>query len=573
VLFSNADGSADGVITGNLNKRLLEAGSRANLDERNAFRALGGVKGEFAPGWNYDAYYFYARTRNGNVQEGNASRSLFQAGLLDGTVNPFGLNSLTPEAIQSFSILTQNTDISQLQVASGTITATPFNLGLGAQDVGIAIGSEWRSVSSRFIPDTALSSGDVIGFNAGNPTAGGYDVWEIFGEVDVPILADRPGFYRLGVRGAARYSDYSLDAVGGVFTWAASGEWAPIPDITIRGGYQRAIRAPNVGELFGGQAQGFPAATDPCSLASAVTNATINALCRATGVPAAAIGTGVGLQPNAQIEGLFGGNPNLEEERSDSYTVGVVIRPQFIPNLNITVDYFNIKVDNVVTVAGGGVNNILNLCYNVIQDANSAICQLINREPNTGIIQSPFVVEANNANLASLETSGIDLQVDYGTELGFGLISETSRLAFSFVGTWTDTNDLTPVASLPDDLIRCAGNFGLNCDDPQSTFKWNTRLSWIDGPVTTSIRWRHLSATDDDDDTTDFIVESIESFDYIDFAISVDIQDNVGLTFGVNNLFDKNPPIIGDNQEQANTYPGTFDVLGRDYFVSANFTF
>lgn len=571
--FSNANGTADGVITGNLNKRLLEIGSRAGIDERSSFRALAGFKGSFAENWNYDAYYFYSRNRNSQIQNGNVSRSRFQAGLLNGTVNPFGNGSITPAAATAISIVTQNATISTLEVATASVTGTPFNLGLGAQDVGVAFGAEYRTVGSEFIPDTALSSGDVIGFNAGQPTKGNYNVAEIFGELDVPILADRPFFHRLGVRGAARYSDYSLQAVGGVFTWAASGEWAPIPDITFRGGFQKAVRAPNVGELFGGQSQGFPPATDPCSLATARTNATINALCVATGVPASQVGAGVGLQPNAQIEGLFGGNPNLGEERSESYTIGAVIRPQFIRGLNITVDYFNITVDNVITVAGGGVNNILNLCYNVIQNANSPICNLINREPNTGIIQSPFVVAANNANLASLETSGIDVQVDYSTVLPFGLHGEESRLAFSFLGTWTDKNITTPVAALPNDIISCAGKFGLNCGDPQSTFKWTSRLSWVDGPFTTSVRWRHLSATRDDDDATDFIVERIKAYNFFDLTMSVDVTDNVGLTAGVNNLFNKKPPIIGDNQEQANTYPGTFDVLGRDFFVSARLRF
>jgi iron complex outermembrane recepter protein len=561
----------DGIVTGNINKRLLEVGPRAALDERNAFRALIGAKGTISEDWSYDASYFYARTRNSQVQNGNVSRSLFQAGLLNGTVNPFGNGSLTQAAVDSFSITTQNSDISELQVATAAVSGTPFNLGWGGEDVGIAVGAEWRSVASSFLPDTALSSGDVIGFNGGDPTSGGYSVKEVFGELRVPVIADKPGFHRLDLNAAARYSDYSLPAVGAVFTWTAGAEWAPIQDITFRGQYQKAVRAPNVGELFAGQAQGFPAATDPCALPSAATDATIRALCIATGVPAASVGS-PGIQANAQIEGLFGGNPDLQEEKSTSYTFGTVIRPSFIPKLNITVDYYNIKVNNVISAAGGGVNNILDLCYNTIQNAADPICQLINRNSD-GAIESPFVVQATNANLANLAVSGVDAQIDYSIPLGFGLAGDASTLKLGFLGTYTLSNDTTPLSSLPDDVIECAGKFGLNCGDPTAKYKWSARMSYIDGPLTASFSWNHLSSVRDDDDDTDFSVEKLGAYDNFDLSFSLDVNDNLNLTAGVNNLFDKRPPIIGDNQEQANTYPGTYDVLGRDLFVAVGFRF
>lgn len=561
----------DGIITGNINKRLLEVGPRAALDERNAYRALVGLKGKIADDWNYDASYFYARTRNSQVQEGNVSRALFQAGLLDGSVNPFGNGSLTQAAVDSFSILTQNAEISTLEVATASISGTPFNLGWGGQDVGVALGAEWRGVGSRFIPDTALSSGDVIGFNGGDPTRGGYSVKEVFGEVRIPIVADQPFFHRLDLNGAARYSDYTLAAVGGVFTWTAGAEWAPIRDITFRGQYQKAVRAPSVDELFLGQTQGFPAATDPCALASAATNAAIRAVCIATGVPAASVGS-PGIQGNNQIEGVFGGNPLLQEETSTSYTFGAVIRPSAIPNLNLTVDYYNIEVKGAIGAAAGGVNNILDLCYNTIQNANDPICQLINRNGD-GAIESPFVVQATNVNLATLKVSGIDAQLDYAHRLGFGLFGDESKLKFSVLGTYTISNDTTAVPSLPNEVIRCAGRFGANCGDPVAKYKWNARVSWADGPLSTSVNWSHLSSVRDDDDDTDFSVERLRSYDTIDLTMSFDVNDNFNLSMGVNNLFNKQPFIIGDNAEQANTYPGTYDVLGRDFFVSAKLVF
>ncbi|HEX8192452.1 MAG TPA: TonB-dependent receptor [Allosphingosinicella sp.] len=554
------------------NTRTTQISNRNQADDRNAFRVLTGVRGNISEDLTYDAYYMFARTRNSQIQEGNVSRTAFVNNAANGTCNFFGANLLSDTCINNISILAQNTEISQLQVAQASVAGSLFETPWATDSVGFALGVEWRSMSASFIPDTALSSGDVVGFNAGQPTGGGYNVKEVFGELRIPLVQDN-FFHRLELTGAARYSDYSLDAVGGVWTYAGGVEFAPIRDISFRAQYQRAVRAPNVQELFGGNSVGFPPATDPCSLATAATNATINALCVATGVPTANVGQAF-LQPGTQIQGAFGGNPNLQEERGETFTTGVVIRPRFIPRLNIAVDYYDIRVDNAIATAGGGVNNILNLCYNVIQDANSAICQLIARDPQGIISGPPFVVSANNANLSSLTTEGIDFQVDYSLPMGFSMTGAgESRLNFFFLGNYSWENNFTPLVDLPDDVVECAGRFGLNCGNPTPRWKWSSRLSLIDGPVTTSLRWRHVGASTDDDDETDFNVERIGAYDLFDLSFSVNAGDHLTLNFGVNNLFDKRPPVLGSNAEQANTYPGTFDVIGRDFFVSANVRF
>lgn len=576
-----AASNAAGVIQVGVNRRITETGSRNSLDERNAFRTLFGVKGDITSDLHYDAYYSYARTRNANVQAGNISRSAFQRGLdgTDAAIDIFGPNALSATSVDQISILAQNNDISVLQVATGSVNGELFDFGLGGDKIGFAAGVEYRKLFSRFIPDTALSSGDVIGFNAGNPTEGQYNVKEVFGELNIPIAANQPFFSLLEINGAGRYSDYSLDAVGGQTTYAAGIKWAPIRDITFRGQYSRAVRAPNVGELFGGLQQGFPQAADPCAAATAATNATLRALCIATGVPAAAVGTAA-LQPNAQLQSQSGGNPNLTAEKSTSYTFGAVVRPRFIPGLNITADYFHINIGNAIATAGGGAANILNLCYNVFQNASNGFCQLITRNSANGQIDgstnpdgTSAVIFAGAANLSSLKTSGIDLQVDYSTRVGFGVLGEESKLNFNFLGTWTEQNVFRPVNGITDSDVECAGKYGANCGNPQGKFKWTSRVSFIDGPLTSTFRWRHVGKTRDDDDTTDYTVETIKPYNLYDLAFSLDITDQYSMAAGVNNLFDKVPPILGANAEQANTYPGTFDVLGRDFFISANFRF
>ncbi len=581
-----------GVVRANINRRVIETGSRNSLDERNAFRVLGGVRGPITDYINYDAYYSYSRTRNANVQAGNISRSLFQAGL-DGSgtpINIFGPNTLTQDQVDSISILAQNGDISTQQVMSAALSGSfgDFAIGANSDPVGFALGTEYRKVSSEFIPDTALSSGDVIGFNAGQATQGSYDVREVFGELNVPIEF---GSARLELTGAGRYSDYSLEAVGDVFTYAGGVEFAPIRDVILRGQYQRAVRAPNVAELFGGQALGFPGAVDPCAAPGNATNAGIVAICNANGV--ANVGGGTLIQPNAQIPATFGGNPNLQEETSTSWTAGVVLQPSFLPGLTITADYFDIEIEDAITTIS--LNQSLDLCFVQVQDLNSNVCA-----PFRGIRNAIGQIEVDNTpllggqNIATFNVSGIDLEVGYSTTLPFSLLTDTGeqRLDLSFLGTWTREASTLPFVGA--DEIDCAGLFGQTCGEPTPEYKWTSRVSFIDGPLTTSVRWRHLSGVDDDDDGTDYSafngVESIDSYDLIDLSFAATVTERATLTFGVNNLFNTLPGtptfgangvvnnrpnslLLGDNQLEANTYSGTYDVLGRRYFVSADFRF
>ncbi|TXG81939.1 MAG: TonB-dependent receptor [Sphingomonadales bacterium] len=569
---------ADGTVRLNANRRVNEISSRRSLDERNAYRVVIGLKGDITDKWKYDSYYFYARTRNANIQEGNISQSAIISGIESGDVDIFGPGSLNDSAVEAISILAQNNDISELQVAQGSVSGTLFSLGLGADEIGLAFGGEWRRVSGRFIPDTALSSGDVVGFNAGDPTQGSYSVGEAFGEVRVPIVKDAPFFYNLEVNAAARYSDYTLDAVGGVVSWAAGATWAPVKDISFRAQYQKATRAPNVQELFGGTAQGFPPATDPCSAGGSDQSAAVRAVCEATGVPAANVFT-AGLQQATQIEGLFGGNPNLEEETSDTYTVGAVIRPRWIPGLNIKVDYYNIQLDNAISVLGGSVQGVLDLCYLTVQDANSAVCQAVRRDANGEISGGNFTVLAGNANIASVKTSGIDLEADYSTAIPFGFFGDESRLTLNWVGSYTLKYDQTPLVDAPSEQDICASRFGQTCGEPKPNLRFTSRATWKDGPLTTSIRWRYIGGVDDDSilgagaDPETLSPARVQAAHYFDLTFGYEVNENAELSVGMRNIFDRKPTLIGDSQEQANTYPSTYDVLGRDFFVSAKLKF
>ncbi len=591
----------DGLVDVQVRRRLEEAGGRNNLDERSAFRVVTGAKGAITDYINYDAYYLFARTRNSNIQQGNASVSRFTAAV-NGTgpdqINIFGANQLTPDMVDVFRIQAQNGDISTLQVMSGVISGTFGDFALGeAEPIGFAGGVERRIVSAQFIPDEFLASGDVAGFNAGLPTEGGYNVNELFGELVVPYETE--GGMRFELNLAGRYSDYSLDAVGGVWTYAGGLQFSPIEDVTFRAQYQRAVRAPNVGELFGGASNNFPAATDPCAgIGANEPQGGVRATCLANGVPEGNIGIettpGVErneiIQPDPQIATSIGGNPNLFEETSDSWTVGVVLEPSFVPGLVITADYFDITIEDAIVTLP--FQTSLELCFEVAQDLSDPSCAPFRgTRDSAGAFGRDLLPTQGDANIGELSTSGVDLTVNYISDLGFSLISdEEARVNVSFIGTWTDTNNLQANPLDPTDVIRCAGQFGLTCDEPQATFKWVSRLSYIDGPLTVSTRWRHLSGTEDDANPNGGLGQFIDAYDLIDLTFRFDATDNVTITAGINNLFDTLPDtpifqngvvvndtnsiLVGDsNSEQANTFPSTFDVLGRDFFVSAQFRF
>ena len=579
--------------------RFADIGSRNSSFAREAFRVLGGVRGGITDNINFDAFYSYSRTTNTNIQQGNIARSRFINALtvefvpgsttdlrcVDASaraagcvpLNIFGNGLASREALDYLAIQATNITESELTNAVASINGSLFNLGFGADDVGFATGVEYRKMSSNFIPDTFLSTGDVLGFNAGQPTSGGYDVREVFGELRVPILED--SFIEdLTLTGAFRYSDYSLDRVGGNWTYNVGGDFAPVQGIRFRGQYSRSVRAPNVQDLFGGASTGFPGAADPCSDRGPTAERTdaLRAFCIASGVPASAVFTR-GVQPAAQIQADFGGNPDVAEETSDTYTVGVVLQPGFVPRLNITVDYFNITVEDTIGTRLGGLNTALSLCFNTVQDFSDPTCQIFagNRNPGTGALgvtaggQNVSLVQDN---VGRLETSGIDVQVDYSVPLFSG------NLSFTYLGTWLDKFRNTPVALLPERENITEGTFGL----PE--YRHNVRVTYDQGPSLFSVRWRYEGATEDFRVQNTFVGNdrvtpatlpqpNIGAFNYIDLAASFDVDERMTINAGVNNLFDTQPPVLGAQAEQSNTRPSFFDVLGRDFFVGVNFRF
>lgn len=583
-LLTGLDTDGDGYVTSTIYRRLTEVGNRISSVDNTAYRAVLGANGDIGHGWAYDAYYSYARTRSDETQTGNVSRSRVLQALRttydssgnlvcsdssNGCVplNIFGAGNISSAAAAFITIPVQNSSTITEQVASASISNKNL-FDLGAGPVGIVFGTEYRKEYGVYSPDFSLSSGDVVGFNAGEGLSGGYDVKELYTEVAVPLLADKPLIHKLEINGAYRYSYYST-AAKSVNTYSAGAVWAPIADISFRGQYARAVRAPTVANLYSGSAQDFPTATDPCTLAVAVTNANLRASCIATGVPAALLGTAYD-GGSTQIQTVTGGNAALREETSDTYTAGIVLQPTFLRGFSFTADYYKIKIANYI--ASAGTANLIRACYgdatNGYTAYNASYCASLPRDAN-----SYAITDAVNtlSNTGGVKTRGVDFEARYGLPLGFGAFgSSTSRLDFRFSGTRLIAFDYNPLAAIPDLTLNCAGKFGISCGNPYAKWRLSGRTTYATGPITVSVLYRHLSAVRDDDDTTTYTVERIKPYDYFDLTAAFDVKPGFTFSVGVNNMFNRKPPILGDNQEQANTYPSTYDPYGRAFFMSTS---
>ncbi|WP_422932992.1 TonB-dependent receptor domain-containing protein [Sphingobium cupriresistens] len=558
--------------------RTTQIGPRGNADERNAFRVVAGMKGDIGAGFSYDGYYSYARTKNSQRQSGNVAIDRFLAsvsGCRGGETgcapgNIFGLNNLSQEAIDYMSIGATNLETYTTEVASFAITnGELFDLGAGG--VGIAFGAEWRREAGEVEPDEYLSSGNVAGFNPGSPTAGSYTVREFFGEVRVPLL--RESFvHKLELNGAARASKYS-NAPGNVFTWSAGAELAPVPDLTFRAQYQKAIRGPSVSELFLGNTVSFEGNAEGCDTAAAAAAGALRELCLSQGVPAAVLDDPAARaalgDPNLVNPLTFtGGNPNLREESAKTYTIGAVFSPSFLPGFSATVDYYNIKIDGYI--APVPTDTIGSLCFDSL---NLDYCSLIKRN-SLGQIDS---FEAFNLNSGGLKTAGIDVTANYGLPLGKFMGSEDAKLTFSFNGSRLLKSDYTPVIGV-DKVIDCEGRFGTQCGVPTPKWRHTLRTGLELSKVSMSVQWRYIGKSRDDDDDTLYGSEKIKGFSYFDMTFNADVTDNFTLGAGVSNMFNKNPPLSasgqnGGNGEQTNTYPTLYEVLGRSFFLSGKLRF
>jgi outer membrane receptor protein involved in Fe transport len=591
-------------------RRNVEGGPRDATFVSNSFRSIVGLKGEIGDAWRFDAYAQHSTVDidNGNrnyLSNPNIIKALNVlpgpggaptcASVIDGSDpacvpwNVWVPNGVTPAAIAYMSVpLLIQGNVTE-QVVSGSITGDlgKYGIKLPSADQGLQInvGVEWRSEAADFLPDALSQAGSAAG--SGGPTpaiSGNFHVREAFTELRLPLAQHAPFAEDLSLEGGYRYSEYSLGF--NTNTYKLGLEWAPVRDLRARASYQRAVRAPNIGELFTPQVVGLDGSSDACSNNPPALPTASLAACQLTGVTPAQYGH---IAPNAanQYNGLLGGNPNLKPETADTYSVGLVLQPRVVPNLSVSVDYFNIKVKEVIGPIGG--DTILNNCLaSVGNPAQAAVyCPLVHRDPAGTLWLTPAgFIRDLNVNLGELTTKGLDFKASYRLPL-----PALGSLLFGFEGTKLQSLTTTPV--IGGGSYDCTGFFGSICGAANPSWRHVLNATWStpwDG-LDLSVRWRYIgSDSSEQTSSNSFLTGSpflplsrIPTFSYIDLTGTFNLYKNVRLELGVNNIVDKNPPLVvgGDCSTSSpagancngNTFPGVYDAMGRYLFahISAQF--
>jgi outer membrane receptor protein involved in Fe transport len=564
-------------------RRGTETGPRHNDYERTSLNMTGGLRGSFAAlgrDWQWDSFFQYQRSRTDQLTEGVYSQTRLGLGadvVIDAQgnascrvgnafgcvpVNPFGIGSITPDAGKFIATEQTSKEVFERRVAGASVTGNLLDLPAGP--VGAAVGLEWRKDEYNFLPGATDLAGEY-GPDSRGITAGQYDVTEYFAEFRVPILAGKPFVKALTLELAGRSSDYST--FGTATTWKAGFEWAPVDALRFRSAFNRALRSPTVGELFAPISNGFTGATDPCDIVSHPTDAQ-KALCVQQGVPQGDIDTFT--STNQGFGSSSGGNPNLTPEQSDTFTVGAVVQVPGVSGLNLTLDYFDIEVDNAIATIDA--QKTLNGCFTLL-DNGTALCQSIHRTAGNGQID---FVTTQLANIGQLKVTGLDFQADYSVGL-------PSALAFrehaANLGLTLAISKLfersTQVQGFPAD--DCAGFIGSSCSG-QDTFavpdiKATLGVRWSSGPLALRAQARYIAAMDIFPGTAT-VVKGAPAQTYVDLNGVVSIGKSVQILAGVDNLLDKQPPLLGAALGgDANTDTSLYDIIGRRYFLSMRVQF
>lgn len=617
-----------------LDKRFVALGARRGGELYDVFQITTGVKGDVGVSdWTYDVYASLGRVDRTTTQTGNVSRSAVQnllnatnggTSLCAGGFDWYGQTTLSKACKDYIGRTSKNLAINEQRNVEASVQGGAFDLPAG--EVRFAAGLSYREDSFTFLADGSLSAAlsvqpciataayvgttlaqtacagaassstsatgnpplsgnDIAGFNPSANLAGTVDVKEGFVEVLVPLLKDLPAVRELNMTLAARQSDYST--VGNLSTYKADLDWTVVDGVRLRGGYQRAIRAPSVGELFSPSLLGFPSigapvssagaaqkSGDPCDVRSgyrstsgtnlaATTNAQVKALCLAQGVAASVIDTYT--YTNQQVPGYSGGNPNLAEETATTYSVGAVWQSQFsnplLERLSASVDYYNIELqDGVGTISA---NLMIQQCYNSngtsnpTYSASNFYCTLFSRDPLSGSIINP---QSTNQNLATTRVEGVDFQVDWAYDIGPGTVD------LSWVGTKLENAESQPLPGGA--FISSASTIAAATASAYPEWKWMTSANYRFGDFRVGARWQHIGEMVNYNNKAD----EIPAIGYFDLIGAWNITDNVTIRANINNVLDEQPPIYSPSV-QANTDPSTYDVLGRRFTVGATLRF
>ncbi len=557
----------------------------------------------------------------GFEQQGNAPFGGFGAstgtctsGLNFYVTPPGGISEDCLEAIRAD--LKNRSEVEQT-IAEANVFGGLFDLPAG--ELGFAIGASFREVEFEFTNDTLTTQGrsfldQALGIYPSGNVDAGFDVHELYGELLIPVLSDIPAIQQFNIELGGRISDYST--TGTSYTYKILGDWEVTDWLRIRGGYNRAERAPNIGELFLAAQQTFAVNTagDPCSKLNPLSfsandananGANVEAVCRVlmnqTGDPTAddffyqqdGSGTYINGAGNPSTFGFAFpttvGNPNLVPETADTWTAGVVINSPFESPLfnrfRLSVDWFDISVEDAIgeqTVAVA-----LQQCFDpalnplVATDAtaaaNSQFCQLVPRNAQNGGLGNVSRTYVNNG---AFTVSGIDVQLDWGFDVGPGSVNLNVLANYLL-----DFSSSALAGIIPEvDYIGTSGTGENGLNQGVYEYRILTTLGYSVGPAYVGLQWQHLPSIEDATEaqfgptpTTGY-----PSYNLFNLNARYAITDDIGLRFGVDNLFNKRPPLGNRNVSLDGTgptlpggsYNATFyDTNGRRFYLGANLRF
>ena len=571
-----------------IGRRNVEGGFRTNLTTHTSNRIVVGARGEINDAWGYDVHVNTGRVRLAQTYLNDLSTERIVRALDavdDGSGNIVCRSVVTgvdPRCIpwnvfETGGVAPGGTDpvqgyISKALFATGEVTTDiasgfvtgdlgQYGIKLPSADTGIQVvaGYEYRLEKLRYDPDDGFQSGDGAGQGGATVAVNGsFAVNEIFIEAQVPLFEGYDLAQSVNLNLGYRYSDYNTDQ--DTDTYKAAFDWSFNDQIRLRASLQRAVRAGNLRELF--QPQGlnlFDMSEDPCDNSML---ATLDQCVNNTGLPPALYGSAALRSPAGQYNFLQGGNPDVRPEESDTISFGGIWSPTFLEGLTVSVDYFNIEVEDAIDTVPQRFT-----LDNCLATGDAIWCDNVNRAPGSGSLwvgTNGFIV-ATNTNIGKFEREGIDLQINYTTPVG-----NAGDLDFQLIGTSLMTADTqpTPASAIVDckgywENGECVGAF----PEWASTFRATWVTNW---DVDLSLLWRYTSAVDDRAREGTSGAANWDSYSWIDLAATWQVFDSTQLRFGINNITDEDPPLssdVGTFPGNGNTFPGFYDPLGRYIFM------
>ncbi|PXV59147.1 TonB-dependent Receptor Plug Domain [Dyella jiangningensis] len=569
----------------------LDAGLRGEDTKRNTARGVIGANGVITGDWEYDASLVYGWSDETRHNLNNRINDRFYASidavkdakgnivcrstLNPNSVNPnahgvldpialgggcvptsiFGAGAINPAAAQWFNTTTTTTSRLTQFVGGGTITNNNlFQMPFEAGAASLVGGVEFRRESSRQITDP-LDVAGLTFLNAIPPSSGAYNVKEGYIETAMPLLSNRPFAQNLTFDAAARFSDYST--IGHTKTWRWGLDWAIDGNVRLRGTVSSAVRAPNIGELFGGQSQNYFTITDPCS-AKQIKNgpdpSVRAANCAALGIPA-----GWTSSNTATISGISGSNPDLKPEQGRTWTGGIVLTPEFLPGFGVTADYWNIKLTDAISAPSG--TDIANHCVDSTTGINNIYCANAQRGPDHEL----NFINSINQNISSLSTSGVDIGAYYSHEVGPGKLG--LNLDVTKVIAYTEH----PFQDDPSNTVQDNGTLGF----PKwkgvlrTTYTMNNWLfNWTTRYFSSMLRVSNESYESNPYQMTP--IKAGAGF-FNDVRASYTFGKSGWQAYaGITNVFDRDPPV---NIFGNSLGGGLYDTIGRAYYAGFNYNF